>query len=96
MTLPTPTPASHPQNPTRSTSVDLSRRSFLSFASAVAATGAATQLLARDYGPNAQPVRYPDPDIVVLDDRFKKYKLGNAPIQRLHSLSAGVACRIRS
>jgi len=29
-------------------------------------------------------VRYPDPDIVVLDDRFKKIKLGNAPIQRLH------------
>ncbi len=30
------------------------------------------------------PVRYPDPDIVVIDPRFAKYKLGNTPIQRLH------------
>ena len=28
--------------------------------------------------------RYPDPDIVVIDKRFK-YKLGNTPIQRLHT-----------
>jgi len=55
-------------------------------AAAAASTTAAAGglLLARDYGPNAPPVRYPDPDIVVLDDRFKKYKLGNTPIQRLH------------
>lgn len=32
-----------------------------------------------------QPVRYPDPDIVVLDPRFGKYRLGNTPIQRLHT-----------
>ncbi|HEY8504222.1 MAG TPA: SMP-30/gluconolactonase/LRE family protein [Gemmataceae bacterium] len=31
------------------------------------------------------PVRYPDPDIVVLDKRFAKYKLGNTAIQRLHT-----------
>src|SRR5947199_8565802 len=29
------------------------------------------------------PTRYPDPDIVVLDKRFEKYKIGNTPIQRL-------------
>jgi gluconolactonase len=29
-------------------------------------------------------VRYPDPDIVTLDPRFKKYALGNTPIQRLY------------
>jgi gluconolactonase len=29
------------------------------------------------------PTRYPDPDIVVLDKRFAKYKIGNTPIQRL-------------
>lgn len=29
------------------------------------------------------PVRYPDPDIVALDKRFEKYKIGNTPIQRL-------------
>jgi gluconolactonase len=63
-----------------------SRRNFL--AGTVAAAAAATltnNLLARDYGPNAEPVRYPDPDVVVLDERFQKYKLGNAPIQRLHT-----------
>jgi gluconolactonase len=59
----------------------LGRRSFLT---AAAATLAGTAL-ARDYGPSAQPVRYPDPDIVVLDPRFAKYKLGNTPIQRLHT-----------
>ncbi|MBA4189817.1 MAG: gluconolactonase [Planctomycetaceae bacterium] len=31
------------------------------------------------------PTRYPDPDIVVLDKRFAKYKIGNTPIQRLHT-----------
>lgn len=62
------------------------RRTFLS--AAAAAVGAATMLrsaTARDYGPSAQPVRYPDPDIVVLDKRFAKYKIGNTPIQRLHT-----------
>ncbi|MFN3322096.1 MAG: SMP-30/gluconolactonase/LRE family protein [Bryobacteraceae bacterium] len=37
----------------------------------------------RDYS-GKTPVRYPDPDIVVLDPRFAKYKLGNTPIQRHH------------
>ncbi len=32
-----------------------------------------------------QPVRYPDPDIVVLDKRFAKYKIGNTSIQRLYT-----------
>ena len=59
--------------------VKIGRRSFL--AAAAAATSTA---FGRDYGPNAEPVRYPDPDIVVLDPRFAKYKLGNTPIQRLH------------
>ncbi|MBS1866846.1 MAG: SMP-30/gluconolactonase/LRE family protein [Acidobacteria bacterium] len=31
------------------------------------------------------PVRYPDADIVVLDKRFAKYKIGNAAIQRLYT-----------
>jgi gluconolactonase len=30
-----------------------------------------------------EPVRYPDPNLVVLDPRFGKYKIGNAPLQRL-------------
>lgn len=64
-------------------SPSLDRRSFLSAAAGAAALTAGSQLLARDYGPNAEPVRYPDPDIIALDDRFKKYKLGNTPIQRI-------------
>jgi gluconolactonase len=62
------------------------RRSFLA-GSFVAAAAAAfgKDLFGRDFGPHAEPVRYPDPDIIALDDRFKKYKLGNTPIQRLHT-----------
>ena len=58
-----------------------SRRSFLT------ALGAATAapLLARDFGPGTEPVRYPEPDVIALDDAFKKYKIGSAPIQRLHT-----------
>jgi gluconolactonase len=37
----------------------------------------------RDYGPNALPLRYPDPDIIVLDPRFAAYRQVNTPIQRL-------------
>ncbi len=66
---------SNPYRPAR-----IGRRSFLTVAAA-AATSAA---FGREYGPHAPPVRYPDPDIVVLDPRFAKYKLGNTPIQRLH------------
>lgn len=58
----------------------LGRRSFI----AAAAVGTAAAALGREFGPGAEPTRYPDPDIVVLDPRFEKYKLGNTPIQRLH------------
>lgn len=65
----------------------IDRRGFL----AVTATGLAGALLAR-MSPAAErdwsgqkPVRYPDPDVVVLDQRFAKYKLGNTPIQRLYT-----------
>ncbi len=30
------------------------------------------------------PTRYPDPDIIALDERFNQYKLGNTPIQRVY------------
>lgn len=64
----------------------MGRRSFLATASATLATVASTagSVMARDYGPNAEPAGYPDPDIVTLDPRFKKYALGNTPIQRLY------------
>src|SRR4051794_18068878 len=57
----------------------LARRSFLA-AAATAAAGAALSrpALSREYGPNAPVVRYPDPDIIVLDNRFEKIKIGNS------------------
>lgn len=58
----------------------LDRRSFLTAAAATAAATASA--FARDWS-GAEPVRYPDPDILALDPRFEKYKLGNAPVQRL-------------
>ena len=58
----------------------MGRRSFVAGAAGLA--GAA--LVQDRYSPNAPPVRYPDPDIVVLDPRFSKYKLGNTPIRRLY------------
>ena len=58
-----------------------SRRAFL----ATAAASVAGTVMARDYGPHAAPVRYPEPDVIVLDKRFEKYKLGNSPILRLHT-----------
>ena len=39
----------------------------------------------RNYGPHAEPVRYPDPDVIVLDKRFANIKIGNSPIRRLHT-----------
>jgi len=63
----------------------LDRRSFLK----TAVTTAAGALLApalpaaeRDWS-GQKPVRYPDPDIVVLDPRFEKYRQFNAAIERL-------------
>src|SRR5205807_2943024 len=35
------------------------------------------------FDPGAAPIRYPDPNIKVLDPRFQKYVLGNAAIERL-------------
>ncbi|MCA9213799.1 MAG: SMP-30/gluconolactonase/LRE family protein [Planctomycetales bacterium] len=60
-----------------------SRRGFLAAASAMAASISSTGF-GRDYGENAAPVRYPEPDVRALDDRFKKYYLGNSPILRLY------------
>jgi gluconolactonase len=37
----------------------------------------------RVYGPDAGPQRYPDADVVVLDPRFARLKIGNTAIQRL-------------
>src|SRR5262252_1333469 len=62
----------------------ISRRAFV--AGAAITTLAASALgQSRDYQQNSAPVRYPDKDILVLDKRFGKYKIGNTSIQRLHT-----------
>ena len=61
------------------------RRTFLASAAAIATTAVAA--MGRDYSSNAAPVRYPDPDLITLDKRFNKYKLGNTPIQRIYHSS---------
>ena len=70
------------------------RRFFTRAGAAVMATLAARQgLMAQDRKAVPRdwtgviPTRFPDPDIIVLDERFEKYKLGNAPIQRLYHSS---------
>ncbi len=76
-------PTDSPRDPAPPT---LGRRAFLGAAAAtVAAAGSALAQQRRDYGPSAEPARYPDPDLVTLDKRFDKYKIGNTPIKRLHT-----------
>jgi gluconolactonase len=57
---------------------EMYRRSFLTTAALLPVAATAQ----RDWS-GKNPARYPDPDIVVLDKRFAKYKVGNTPIQRL-------------
>jgi gluconolactonase len=66
----------------------MSRRQFLAAATGVAAVSAmAPEAFARNfidqYDPDGPIARYPNPDVMVLDKRFK-YKLGNTPIVRLY------------
>ncbi|MED5381936.1 MAG: SMP-30/gluconolactonase/LRE family protein [Verrucomicrobiota bacterium] len=60
----------------------IDRRQFLTTA-AVAGAGLATAA-ARDWS-GQNPTRYPDPDLISLDPRFNKYKIGNTPVQRLYT-----------
>lgn len=63
----------------------IDRRGFLAAATAAAGTiASAARAGERDWSGRA-PVRYPDADVVILDKRFAKYRLGNAAIQRLHT-----------
>jgi len=60
------------------------RRSFLS--ATLATSALAPQVLRgqRDWS-GKEPVRYPDPDILVQDKRFAKYRVNNTPIRRLRT-----------
>ena len=68
-----------------STPNGFNRRAFLATATmaGMGCSALAKKGTPRDWtGKN--PTRYPEPDVVVLDDRFAKYKLGNSPILRLY------------
>jgi len=54
--------------------VNHQRRRFLATAAAAFVPAAAQT-----------PVRYPDPDVIAIDPRFNKYKINNAPIQKLYT-----------
>src|SRR5215471_9650844 len=62
----------------------LARRSFLGTGLAGALISARGAMADRDWS-GKNPVRYPDPDLITLDPRFNKYKIGNTPIQRLYT-----------
>lgn len=70
--------------PAAATSTALGRRAFLGTTGLLAGGLLSRSLGAtnRDWTGNA-PTRYPDPDVVVLDPRFEKYKVGTTSIQRL-------------
>ena len=63
-------------------STKIDRRNFLTAASGFGA--GLVSATARDWSGN-NPTRYPDPDLISLDPRFDKYKLGNTPIRRLYT-----------
>jgi gluconolactonase len=58
----------------------MGRRLFLT----VAGAGFAAAQTQRDWS-GKEPIRYPDPDVVVLDKSFQKYKINNTAIQRVSS-----------
>ena len=64
------------------------RRTFLKTAAVIAGAAALAPVAARaqedrDYGEDAPPVHYPDPDVVSVTEAFDKYRVGNSAIQRL-------------
>src|SRR5437588_5638428 len=66
------------------------RRHFLAAALGAGALAAQTTPpisptpTARDWSGQV-PIQYPDPDIVALDNRFRRYMIGNTTIRRLHT-----------
>jgi gluconolactonase len=65
----------------------MNRRRFIGLA-AVAATAQTPPAISpvptpRDWT-NVQPVQYPDPDVVALDPKFRRYMIGNTAMKRLY------------
>jgi gluconolactonase len=76
------------QSPDQQTGSSMGRRALLKTAAAMAGAAALAPLTAsaqedRDYGPDAPPVHYPDPDVVAVTPAFGPYIQGNSAIQRL-------------
>jgi gluconolactonase len=65
-------------------SFGVDRRGFVGAAVTALAGAGLARGQERDWS-GGVPVRYPDPDIVSLDPRFRRYAIGNTPIQRLHT-----------
>ena len=61
------------------------RRHPLRRAALAAMSVVATDASARDFGRGTEPQRYPDPDIVVIDPKRFKAKVGNTSIKRLYT-----------
>jgi gluconolactonase len=64
------------------------RRTLIKAAAAMAGAAALGPVSAlaqadRDYGEDAPPVPYPDPDVVSVTPAFDQYRVGNSAIQRL-------------
>jgi gluconolactonase len=79
-------PNNSPNHQNGGAAIGLDRRTLLRSATAIAATAAvAPEAFARDFGRNAEPQRYPDPDIVVIDPKRFKAKVGNTAIKRLYT-----------
>lgn len=77
------------QQEIRMSQPSLPRRSLLAGIAATCVAGSITgpqDAQAMDDGTTTWPgtVRYPDPRVVSLDERFTKYKLGNTSVQRLY------------
>jgi gluconolactonase len=62
----------------------VNRRSFVAAVTGIAAVVRRADAAERDWSGRI-PVRYPEPDVVALDPRFERYKVGNSAIQRLHT-----------
>ncbi len=65
----------------------MNRRSFIGLAAAAASAQTPPAIspvpTPRDWT-NAQPVQYPDPDVVALDPKFRRYMIGNTAMKRLY------------
>ena len=63
---------------------DFTRRSILASALSTSALGILSAQSKRDWT-GKDPVAYPDPDVVAVNPKRFKYKVGNAAIERVYT-----------